>query len=791
MRLLRSLKVITKYTIEKVLAELPKDLNETYRRIFDSIDKNLVPKALLALKWIVLAKRPLFIEELVEICAFRAAPFPELEPESIRLQAYNLFELLQDLVIIEPHLDLEEVGTHVKKCTHSVTLAHVSLIEYLIEPAGGSTGNHPFQFLPTDGHHLIARSCLSYLFHFNTPNTQKETYFLLEYAWYNWEKHVVTTTVTTEEQGRVRRKALILFDQLIKLADCSGDVSERETLLRLLDWLPQGHLEPLMEALNTPHFYPNIHQFLAMQDSRYLYPALSNHRNIRLLYLLPSLAKRNPVLCRLEEVSLNDQPKYDAISYVWGNPRSSEKIRLHGAEIPVTENLYHILRTLCAQEQGQTPALWVDALCINQNDLSEKSYQVALSGSIFQAAQEVVLCMGVGRDTDEEAITIIQNLASSISLHDTIYRAPLAEEDQLRVTQLFSSQFWARVWTIQEVVLARRGTVLVGPLSFPLSILEEIFGRIYSTGSDASRSPYPPAYRFLINNNLNNVRNSIFTRIEYKAGRPFEFAELLCHFSRHQCVDPRDKIYSLLGLVSFGFFQGFRPDYTKDRFQVFLDVACVNLSGNGNLNILSHVSAHLNGEMTPSWLPMYENETLPFVSCAKDRWIFKAGGMRRPNIPEIAIDRENAHLRVLGVTVDRVKIIFDDRDWTPDAVELRMMIERANGRSSISSFWNVFLASQSYYGCRLFEGSVPGMTVPPRTREEELTLLRSPELPLWPDFRLGRRFFLTSSGAIGLGPEGLQEGDVVVVLGGGPVPYLLRKEPWEQGAESWRFIGEW
>lgn len=343
------------------------------------------------------------------------------------------------------------------------------------------------------------------------------------------------------------------------------------------------------------------------------------------------------------------------------------------------------------------------------------------------------------------------------------------------------------MWTIQEVVFARRGTVLVGPLSFPLSIVEEIFRRIHSTSSDASLSPYPPAYRFLLNYDLNYVRSDIITRIEYKAGRSLELPELLCRFARHKCGDWRDKVYSLLGLlpnISSRLF----ADYTKTGEQDFWDAAWVSLLENRNLNILSHVSAHLDGERAPSWLPMYENKTLPFVSCTKDQWIFKAGGMTRPQLDK---DGGNVRLRAVGVAVNHVKITFDDRDWMPDPVELRMMIERAIGRSCISSFWDVFLAGQSDYGCRLFEGSVRGMKVPPKTREEELMLLLSPELPTWPDFQLSRRFFLTPSGTIGLGPEGLQEGDVVVVLAGGPVPYLLRKEPWEQDGESWRFVGEW
>lgn len=181
--------------------------------------------------------------------------------------------------------------------------------------------------------------------------------------------------------------------------------------------------------------------------------------------------------------------------------------------------------------------------------------------------------------------------------------------------------------------------------------------------------------------------------------------------------------------------------------------------------------------------------TVPFVSYAKDLWICKNGGTTTPNIAWLNKDVGNVRLLSLGITVNPANITFGDRDWTPDAVELWMMIERANGYSCISSFWDIFLANQLDYGCRPSEGAVSGMIVLRRTKGEELTLLQFPELPSWPDFRLSRRFFLTWSGAIGLGTDSLKERYVAVILAGGPVSYLDRKSAWEQGVESWQFIG--
>ncbi len=307
MRSLRSVRVSTGAAIYQLLQNLPKDLNETYNRIFSGLDEGLMSTAMLALKWVVLAKRPLFIEELVEACAFKVGLSLSLKPVSERLNSYNVFELLQDLVVIKPHLDSQQVDTQVPR-THTVTLAHVSLVEYLISQSPSVRSSNIPGFSLEEGHFCIASQCLSYLFHFNRLATvQDNEYVLLEYAWYNWEKHV-STHDSTEEPGRVRVKAM-KFYQLLKCRARQPEpqdphdsaLQDFSTMLKLLYWLPHDGLQTMVHALAKPYFHPDIEEFLAPNNAvgEALRP-LENSKSIRLLSLLPCIDREEPILCRLQ-----------------------------------------------------------------------------------------------------------------------------------------------------------------------------------------------------------------------------------------------------------------------------------------------------------------------------------------------------------------------------------------------------------------------------------------------------------------------------------------------------------
>jgi hypothetical protein len=218
-----------------------------------------------------------------------------------------------------------------------------------------------------------------------------------------------------------------------------------------------------------------------------------------------------------------------------------------------------------------------------------------------------------------------------------------------------------------------------------------------------------------------------------------------------------------------------------------LDTAWMNISGHSNLNILSHASGgtvQVEHHNLPSWLPLYDNKTVPFVSCVKKQWIFRAAGMTSLEIEQ---NEGSRVLRLRGSRVCTVRAKISTRGMKP--AQIRTFIENASGRSDISSFWSVFLAGQTNYGIRLGERSVSALKVPPRNAEEEIALVRSAEFSSWPDFVRGRSFFLTASGSMGLGPAGLADGHVVVLLAGAPVPYVLQKL--RLADNSYYFIGEW
>ena len=94
-----------------------------------------------------------------------------------------------------------------------------------------------------------------------------------------------------------------------------------------------------------------------------------------------------PIRCTLRTVSFRDKPSYEALSYTWGDSASNKPIDVDGFEIQVTVNLEQALRHLRNVEHDLI--LWVDAICINQSDASEKSHQVAFMGKIYRDCAQV------------------------------------------------------------------------------------------------------------------------------------------------------------------------------------------------------------------------------------------------------------------------------------------------------------------------------------------------------------------------------------------------------------------
>ena len=112
-------------------------------------------------------------------------------------------------------------------------------------------------------------------------------------------------------------------------------------------------------------------------------------RAFRLMRLLPSVDFDAEICCELFESSLDNCPRYEALSYVWGDANITVPIQLHDTTRSVTTNLGLALRYLRLAEEERI--VWVDALGINQADSLEKDHQVRQMRSIYAGAERVIV----------------------------------------------------------------------------------------------------------------------------------------------------------------------------------------------------------------------------------------------------------------------------------------------------------------------------------------------------------------------------------------------------------------
>jgi hypothetical protein len=123
---------------------------------------------------------------------------------------------------------------------------------------------------------------------------------------------------------------------------------------------------------------------------------------LRMLVLRPAQDPQEPVCCDLFVDATENEPNYTCLSYVWGDTSHQRSIRINRTEWLVTLNLLSALIVLRSGESPRAMLLWIDQLCINQWDDTEKAHQVSEMSSIYHQAREVRAWLGPKDGTVEE-----------------------------------------------------------------------------------------------------------------------------------------------------------------------------------------------------------------------------------------------------------------------------------------------------------------------------------------------------------------------------------------------------
>jgi ankyrin repeat protein len=185
-------------------------------------------------------------------------------------------------------------------------------------------------------------------------------------------------------------------------------------------------------------------------------------RQIRLLRLLPEDTDFQ-IRCEITVVHLDSEPKpkYTALSYAWGSPVSGHRIFLNGNPTEVGKNLWRFFRQVQRLPSPVFDFIWTDALCINQEDASELTQQIALMGEIYHSAEKVIAWLGPSYDSSDQAT---QNISLGASYWTTSRQAtkkwtsPMASA----IRSICTRRYWERLWIFQELLLARETLIMCG-----------------------------------------------------------------------------------------------------------------------------------------------------------------------------------------------------------------------------------------------------------------------------------------------------------------------------------------
>ncbi|KAH7319034.1 heterokaryon incompatibility protein-domain-containing protein [Rhexocercosporidium sp. MPI-PUGE-AT-0058] len=166
---------------------------------------------------------------------------------------------------------------------------------------------------------------------------------------------------------------------------------------------------------------------------------------IRLLTLEPASSPDAVVKTSLHYVTFAEKPKYEALSYTWGDETADrERISINEKEFVVGRNLYEALKHIRHRDRDRI--LWIDAICINQANVPEKNQQIRMMPFTYSKASQVLIWLDTHPGADPTSLS--QIFASGASQLDASANRSLVN--------LCRNAYWRRVWIIQEIGLARR-----------------------------------------------------------------------------------------------------------------------------------------------------------------------------------------------------------------------------------------------------------------------------------------------------------------------------------------------
>ena len=561
-------------------------------------------------------------------------------------------------------------------------------------------------------------------------------------------------------------------------------------------------------------------------------------RHIRLVHIQPwnqSAASGFQITIH----SLDNPPPYSALSYTWGSPVQASFIDCDDQRLGITLNLGKALRGL--RHATDTRVFWIDAICINQKNIDERNSQVRLMKEIYRKASEVIVWLGEDKEDSASGASMLPGIHAA-ALHGKLLQGPDSLEMRLEqaglpgfdapswksLAELYRRSWFMRIWVVQELAVAHTAMVHCGGLCVPWACFAPA-AICLRTAADVHY--WNVRYRF----DTNRFAYMDSCHTQFKKGTPMRLLDVLSATRGHFSMDPRDKVFAVLGLAFDARALFLDPDYSKSVFEVYSTLTMGMIADGEFLEILSHKEDpwFTSIKKLPSWVVDWSVH--PRAHPLRMSLVYnyyKAAGDSQARVRRATEDPTT--LNVMGFRIDNIRecgyplLRYAPRDNIAGNSYRRMNVSHYNyethmylERDRWMQWERVVLKLESYpTGEDPFEAYVRtlsgGLDLRGDQSPHDLKFFYQAYLRTWDCLRekgpiychaeiskdvcthfnwyrdavenvaYGRLLFTSENGYMGLAPPSTRPGDLVCVLLGGRTPYILRPD----GKRHYRLIGE-
>ena len=345
---------------------------------------------------------------------------------------------------------------------------------------------------------------------------------------------------------------------------------------------------------------------LAIEDDepppqKYHYKPLSDARNFRTLYIEPG-APGSRIRGSLHESRPGDGVKYLALSYIWGSPQIVAYVMVEDHYSLVTENLHAALQHLRSEQEPLY--IWIDQICINQEDQEERSQQVMLMHEIFSKSDQVLIWLGKDTQLYDEGLLFITKLllhASYLDAHlddDLVARvvdftnSQNLDEILPSLSALYENRWFSRSWTFQEAVCNPNTAIITSYVGIPLEILISFTQLLMK--NDTTRLLIP-----LSHESYRATRQLMILK-QHNTSNPSQSLLQLAHSTRDRsATDLRDRLYSLIGIAASNDQQMFTPNHGHSTTRVYTEFASSVIQESNRLHILEYIGSPVRASAFP------------------------------------------------------------------------------------------------------------------------------------------------------------------------------------------------